>query len=156
MGQAGRYRVSILPSLFCSRHFRSATAYPPIYWTRKTIPSIDEAPITPQTDSLSEHPTHTLEHTVLFWVVRVVFAGNLQHGRKRVREGIDTRPDSFGDLASSTVSISIRHIYSTYWTGKTRPTHMLVDQNDRNVLSLLGEVLECFFDSWRFGLGIND
>lgn len=32
---------------------------------------------------------------------------------------------------------------------------MLVDQDDSNILPLLGEVVECLLDRRRFGLGVD-
>ena len=101
------------------------------------------SPNTPNTDLLSKHPSHTLKHAVLVRIIRVVFTWDLQHGRKRVCEGIDTRPNSFGDLAlSPIISIPIHE----QPRNKRSKTHMLVDKDDCNILSLLGEVLEGLLD----------
>jgi len=35
-------------------------------------------------------------------------------------------------------------------------TYVLVDQHDRNVLPLLGELVECFLDSGLLRFGIDD
>ena len=35
-------------------------------------------------------------------------------------------------------------------------TYVLVDQHDRNVLPLLGELVECFLDSGLLSFGVND
>jgi hypothetical protein len=39
---------------------------------------------------------------------------------------------------------------------KVAATYMLVDQHDRNVLPLPGELVECFLDSGLLSFGIDD
>lgn len=112
-------------------------------------------PSTPDVGLLPKHSPHPFKYTILLRIVWVVFTRNLQHSRKRVRKGIDTCPDSFGNLAlSHRVSIiKSQHLDSSVM-GKGA-THMLVDQDDSNILPLLGEAVECPLDRWRFGLGVD-
>lgn len=47
---------------------------------------------------LSKQTTHTSQHTVLLRVVWVVFAGNLENGRKRRSVGVDAMTYAVGNL----------------------------------------------------------
>lgn len=51
-------------------------------------------------DLFSKQPSHTLQYTVLFRVVWVVFAWDLEYGRKCCGIGIDAMADTFCDLFS--------------------------------------------------------
>lgn len=46
----------------------------------------------------SKQPAHTLEDTVLLWVVRVVFARDFENGREGVGERVYTVTNALCDL----------------------------------------------------------
>jgi hypothetical protein len=79
---------------------------------------------------LSKQPPHPLQHTVLLWVVRVVFGRNLEE-----------RWES-GCVCLDAVSYLLRNV--------------LVDEQDGDVLALLGELVESGFDGRVFRLCVDD
>jgi hypothetical protein len=108
--------------------------------------------MTPLTKSLSEESSHTLEDTVLLGVIRVIFAGDFEDGREGVGEGIDAMADALSDLLNLRLDMMRQKILLR----DSRGTHVLVDQEDSNVLSLLREVLESLLNLRCLGLGIDD
>ena len=97
---------------------------------------------------LSEQAAHALENAVLLGVVRVVLAGDFEDGGERIGEGINPVTNALGDLC---LPRTLAMIYSTRLANivprnDSFPTHMLVDQQDSNVLSVLCELLEMFLD----------
>ena len=47
---------------------------------------------------LSKQPSHPLQHTILFWVIWMVFTRDLEHGGEWFGERIDACPDTFRNL----------------------------------------------------------
>lgn len=47
---------------------------------------------------LPKQPSHPLQHTILVWIIWMVFTRNLKHGGEWVGERVDTCPDSFRNL----------------------------------------------------------
>lgn len=52
----------------------------------------------PSPNLFAKQPPHTLQYTVLLWVVGVVLAGDLENGGERVGERIDAVSDALRDL----------------------------------------------------------
>lgn len=69
---------------------------------------------------LSKQSAHTFEDTVLFWVVRVVFAGDFEDGREGVSEGVYTVTNALRDLYMCQMGVSHADLPGTR-------TNMLVD-----------------------------
>lgn len=79
---------------------------------------------------LSKQPPHALEHTIFVWVVWVVFRRYLEKGGEGSGVGLNSMPYSL--------------------------RNMLIYEEDRNVLSLVCESLECGFDIRVLRLCIHD
>lgn len=97
---------------------------------------------------LSKQTTHSSQHTVLLWVVWMIFAWNFEDRRKGSGVGIDSVSYSVGNL----------YLWSSVWTHRRavpEETDMLVDQDDPNIFAVC-EALKRRFDGCSFRLVIDD
>jgi hypothetical protein len=79
---------------------------------------------------LSKQPPHPLQHTILLRIVRVVLTWDLEQGGKRC------------GVALHTVSYLLSDV--------------LVDEQNRNILALGSELVECSLDDRVFGFRVHD
>ena len=108
-------------------------------------------------DLLSKEPPYPSQHAVLLGVVGVVFAGDFEDGGESSRVGIDSVSDLVGNLGGLR-SVYVRLVGAPWATpGDSAPlTDMLVDQEDADVLALLGEGIKGGLDGRRLCLAVND
>lgn len=108
-------------------------------------------------DLLSKEPPYPSQNTVLLGVVGVVFAGDFKNGGESSRVRIDSVSDLVGNLGDFG-SVYVRLVGAPWETpGDSAPlTDMLVDQDDADVLALLGEGIKGGLDGRRLRLAVDD
>lgn len=106
----------------------------------------------------AEQLPHSLHDTVLLGVVRVVLGRNLEQAWECLVVLVDAGSYALGDLHA--VLACLRPLFTdrrmVFRNHSKEATYVLVDQHDRNVLPLLGELVECFLDSGLLRFGIDD
>lgn len=112
----------------------------------------------PSPPLFAEQLPHSLHDTVLLGVVRVVLGRNLEQAWESLVVLVDAGSYALGDL--HVVLACLRPLFTGYRmvfrNHSIEATYVLVDQHDRNVLPLLGELVECFLDSGLLSFGVND
>jgi hypothetical protein len=92
--------------------------------------------------------TKALQHTVLLGVVGVVLGGDLEQRGESGRVCLDAVSYALGDLGMSGYRLEHR--------GREWTTHMLVDEQDGNVLALGGEAVKGGLDGSVVRLCVDD
>jgi len=106
---------------------------------------------------LAEQLPHSLHDTVLLGIVRVVLGRNLEQAWESLVVLVDARPYALGDLHVVLVTTSQSPTCRIVRLDRMAvATYVLVDQHDRNVLPVLGELVESFLNSGILGLAVDD
>lgn len=93
---------------------------------------------------------HPLHHTVLLWVVRVVFTRYLQHRRECLCKAVDLMPYLVRNLPFQSATLL------SHSRCEVLRTYMLVYEHNGDILPLLRERIECAFDGGSLGFLVDD
>lgn len=87
----------------------------------------------------------------------MVLGRNLEQAWESLVVLVDAGSDALGDLPEMSDTVSqFPSSHAGHLEGRMVSTYVLVDQNDRNILPMLGELVECFLDSGLLGFGVHD
>ena len=109
----------------------------------------------PTTCLLPKQPPHSLEHTILLRIIRMLLTGYLQYSRESIRIRIHPMSDPFRNLKIH------KHRHSVLRHGKNQEvlvgrTYMLIDQQNSNVFPIMRIPIKRLLDLGGLGLGIDD
>jgi hypothetical protein len=105
---------------------------------------------------LAKQPPDALQHTVLLGIVGVVLGGDLEQRGESGRVCLDAVSYPLGDLGHVRLQARERERERTVWGDVCQATHMLVDEQDGNVLALRGEAVEGGLDGSVVRLCVDD